>query len=313
MNRTITFGLAVIVTALAVAISLASAWGRASDLPNQILMAGISASVVLAVHLAPALLRSMPHLILWPFWTLCLAGALYAHASFITSAGADAAAARLASSPAAAARAEQRAAIAQALDSIKARPVTQIARQLSWTTDVARVASLRIELQEAQRADALRAQLVALSAGTAAAAASTTTDPVAERLAAVLGVTADSIGLAAAMLMALLIEMLGMFLWFAALSDRTQSEAHSESVQVQDHPVMQQVVQFNMQPAVQPVVHEVMQADAHQSVQFLSDDLSRLRAAVERGECQPTLTSIRAYMRCSQGRASELRRALTVQ
>lgn len=314
MNRTIAFGLAVTVTVLAVALSVASAWGRASSLPHQILLAGVSAFVVAGVHLAPALMRSVvPGIVLWPFWTLCLAGALYTHASFITAAGSDAAAARLASSPAAVARAEQRAAIEQALGSIRARPAGQLARQLSWSADATRVAALQIELQEAQRADSLRAQLVSLSAGTAAAAAGATSDPAAERLAVVLGVTAEVVGLAVAMLMALLLEVFGMLLWFVALSKKNRSPTHAEPVQPQPHPVMQQVVQFNMQPAVQPVVREVMQADDRQPVQIEADDLSRLRAAVERGECPPTLTGIRTFMRCGQGRAGELRRALLVQ
>lgn len=314
MNRKITYGLAVTATFLAVALSVASAWGRASCLPHQILLAGVSAFVVVSVHIAPAYMRSVvPGIVLWPFWTLCLAVALFMHASFITAAGSDAAAARLASSPAAAARADQRAAIEQALDGIKARPAGQIARQLSWSTDEKRVAALQIELQEAQRADTLRAQLVALSAGTAASAASATTDQVDKRLAAVLGITAESVALADAMLKALLLEFLGMLLWFVALSKKNPSPTHAEPVQPQSLPVMQQVVQFNMQPAVQSAVHEVMQADVHQPVQMQSDDLSRLRAAVERGDCAPTLTGIRTFMRCSQGRAGELRRALLVQ
>lgn len=317
LNRTLTFWMALSVTGLAVALAAASAWGRAYGLHQQIPIAGISVAVVVAVHMAPAFLRGMPKLVLWPFWTLCLAGALYMHASFMTSASSDAAAARLASSPSAAARAEQRAAIEQALSSIKARPAGQIARQLSWTTDTARVAALQIELQEAQRADALRAQLVMLAAGTAAAADTATVDLVSQRLAGLLGVTAEAVGLAYSVSMALLLELFGMMLWFVWSVSRTgavdSAVADTQVVQPHAAQVMQQLVQANVPAAVQHQMHPIMQADVHEPVQLVSDDLSRLRSAVQRGECQPTLTGIRTFMRCGQGRASELRRALNVQ
>lgn len=304
--------MAVAITSLAIALAAASAWGRAVGLHHQILLAGVSVTIVIAVHFAPALLRGMHKLVLWPFWSVCLAGAMYMHASFMTAASVDAAAERLASSPAAAARAEQRAAIEQALSSIKAKPAAQIARQLSWTTDSARIAALQIELQESQRADALRAQLVTLAAGTAAAAAGATADPVAERLASMLGVTADSVGLVVSLLFALLLEVLGMMLWCVALAGKPRADEGADLVMSQAAPVMQQVPQVNVQPAVQSAVHDVMHADSHEPVPPPSDDLSRLRAAIERGDCLPTLIGIRNFMRCGQSRASDLRRALAV-
>lgn len=313
LNRTLTFWMALSATGLAVALAAASAWGRSSGLHQQILLAGISVAVVIAVHVGPAFLRGVPKPVLWPFWTLCLAGALYAHASFMTVASSDAAAARLASSPSAAARAEQRAAIEQALSSIKARSAGQIARQLSWTTDPARASALQIELQEAQRADALRAQLVALAAGTAAAADTATVDLVSQRLADLLGVTAEAVGLAYSVSMALLLELFGMMLWFVWSSGRTGADASAvdvSQIMPTTAPIMQQVVQVNVPAVVHQPMQPVMQADVHEPVQLVSDDLSRLRAAIERGECGTTVADVRTFMRCSQDKARALRRAV---
>lgn len=312
LNRVLTISMAIAVTGLAVALAAASAWGRASGLHQKFLLSGISMAVVVSVHLAPALLRSIPPLVIWPFWCMCLVGAIYMHANFMIVAASDAALVRLASSPVAVARAEQRAAVEEALSSIRARPAGQIARQLSWTTHPARIAALEVELQEAQRADSLRAQLVTLAAGAAAAAAGATADPVAERLAGLVGVTANSMGLAASVLFAGLLEVLGMMLWFVSLADRKRLVADAEILPTQAAPIVQQVVQVNVQPPEQPSLNDVVHADAHEPAQVASDDLSLLRAAIERGECQSTLNSIRTFMRCGQSRASELRRALNV-
>ncbi len=302
--------MAIAVTGLAVVIAAASACGRASGLFHQVLVAGISVSAVIAVHMAPAFLRSMPKLVLWPFWSLCLAGAMYMHSSFMTTASSDAAAERLASSPAAIARAEQRAAIEHALSSIKARPATQIARQLSWATDPQRVAALQVELKEAQRADALRAQLVSLAAGTVAAASGATADPVAQHLASMLGVAAESLGLAAALLMALLLELFGMMLWYVGLSNRKRSVDHADIAQPQATPIMQKVVQVNLPPTTQASMQDVVHPNVHDPVQLVADDLSRLSAAIERDECGKTVADIRRYLRCSQDKARNLRRAI---
>lgn len=318
---TVTTAAAVAVTGLAVELAIAGASSRAANAHAVNLVGYMSVAVILAVHLAPALLRSVPRAVLWPTWALCLAGALYAHASFLAAASRDAAAAQLASSPAAAAAAQQRADIERSLDNIKARPTAQISRQLSWATDPVRAAALQVELQEARRADVLRDRLIALSVDTAAAAASATSDPLGSAVAGILGVSSDAVTLTISLLLAFLIELIGMLLWREVFTGVSKPNQAPESAMIPAptaapkaeavvQPVMQQVVQFNMQPPVQPVVHEVMQADDSQRLQIESDDKSRLRAAIERGECGTTVADVRTFFRCSQDKARALRRAV---
>jgi hypothetical protein len=332
MHRTITTIAAVSFTGLAVGLAVASAGTRAASPHATVLLAGLSVAVVLAVHLSPALLRSVPRLVLWPVWTAALVGALWAHASFLASTAADAGDARQASSPAAAARADERAEIERAISEIKARPAATIARQLSWTTDPQRAAALQVELAEARRADDLRQQLIALAGAATAAATAAAADPLTAHLADAFGVTPDAVQLAAALLLAVLLEVIGMLLWREALSSK--KDAHPDQPALHPTapaaaPQAQAAVQAGMQQIVQISVHQPapaaaqhVQHDAPELVQTVdqqtapllsdagSDDVARLRAAVVRGECLPTVTGIRQYLRCGQVRARELRRAL---
>lgn len=328
MYRPILVLSALSVTGLAVGLAIASALARAPAGHAAVLLAGLSAAIVLSVHLSPALLRSVPRLVLWPVWVFCLCGALWAHAAFFVAAASDAGAARLASSPAAAAATQRRADLQQAIDSIKARQSATILRQLSWTTDPARTLALQAELQDAQRRQALQDQLLALSAAASAAAATAIADPVSVGLASALGVSADTVQLTAGLLLALLIEVIGMLLWREVLIAHGRSitnaepftqPAHAAAPQAQA--AVQQIVQVTVQqpaPAAAQPVHadapELAQPDVRQAAPLLSDapfdDVSRLRAAIRAGQCVPTVQGIRTYLRCSQVKARELRRAL---
>lgn len=315
-QQTITTAAALAVTGLAVSLAVASASSRAASSHAVLLLAALSVAVVLAAHLVPALLPSVPRLVLWPTWALCLAGSLYAHAGFLAAAGRDAAAAQLASSPAAAAAARQRADIERALGSIKVRPTAQISRQLSWTTDQSRAAALHLELAEARRADALRDQLIVLSAGTAAAAASATSDPVAGTLAGLLGVSPDAVTLAVSLLLALLIEVIGMLLWrevFVASGKLDQPHDSNATLAPTSAPQAQaavhQVLQVNVNSTPQPAVQNVQQIE---QIPMLFDEreLDNLRRAISRGDCSKTVASIRTYLACSSSKARSIRRAV---
>lgn len=314
-------------TGLAVQLAIAGASSRAATAHSIDLVGYMSVAVVLAVHLAPALLRSLPKSVLWPTWALCLAGAMYAHASFLTAASSDAAAAQLASSPAAAAAAQQRADIERSLSSIKARPTAQISRQLSGTKDPVRASALQVELADAQRADKLRDQLIALSAGAAAAAAAASSDPVAGTLARAMGVSAEAVALSVSLLLALLLEVIGMLLWREIFFATRHPDQQPDSIptpapiaapqaQAVVQTGMHQIVQFNLHqpvPAAVQQAHENDQPAAQLIDNAPADDVSHLRAAIERGLCQPTVASIRSYMGCGTSKATALRRALSVQ
>lgn len=66
MKDIITRFFAVIVTGLAVSMAVVSAWHRAGADVDRWLLAGLSAVIVLAVHLLPALLGHLSRLVVWP-------------------------------------------------------------------------------------------------------------------------------------------------------------------------------------------------------------------------------------------------------
>jgi hypothetical protein len=315
MRKYMTIVLAVVITSTAVTMAVASAVGRAAEKHDQLLLAAISVAIVLAVHLLPALLRSRSGLVVWPVWALCLFAALWGHAGFFANAGQTAAENRQADGVEARALAARRQAIGQALEGIKARPPATIANQLARITDPGRRAALEIELSEAKRAADLRDELVSLEAGNADMAG-TAADPVTSTLSRVSGLGVDAITLAVSLLLAVLLEVLGMLLWMEALADRGFQGVEPDTVQS-----LQDVITVNVHQtapsaaqAVQSDVPELVQTDIRQPVTFIADtprdDVSKLRSAVRSGVCIPTVQGIRQYMRCGQVKARELRRAL---
>lgn len=292
MQKAITIASAIACTAISIAIAATGAADRAHGITSHVLLAALSIAIVIIVHLAPALLKSLPAMAMWAFWSICLLAALYTHASFFSKASFDAAVARAASSPAAAARAAQRKAIEHDLDQIKARPISQIARQLSWTTDPSRATALEIELTQARRAEDLRRQLIDLAAADAAEIRDRRGDRVTQQIADLLGVSVDYVQLAVSITLAFLLEISGALLWREVFAHAPGPGACDQPQQPQ-----QQIVHVNVN------VHESDRAS----------DLDRLRAAVGRGDCRPTIASIRSYLRCSQQKAIQMRTALLSQ
>lgn len=280
MKRAMLLTFAAGVTAAALAMATASAWQRAETTLDRWLLASVSCAIVLAVHLLPALLRRT--FVMWTVWTLCLAGALWSHSTFLASAWQGAAEARSATSAQARNIEERRAQIEANLAAIKARPAGQIARQLSWTKSEEQASALRIELEEAQRATRLRDDLLAL---TVTREVTAVTDPLLARVTAVTGVPAAAISLAVSVGQAVLVEVLGMLLWLGAL--------------------------VTSRPARQPEQNGTNETQLVELMPAaLPSDLERLRAAVERGQCALRVADIRAYLKVGTKRAQALRREL---
>lgn len=201
MKAAITRAFAFVVTGLAVSMAVASAWQRAGAEADRWLLAGLSAVIVLAVHLMPALLGRLSRLVVWPVWCLCFLAALWGHIWFFANASHGAAEGRAASS-----------AQARALGSfVRARiPATVAALRALFSAS----AALEIELTEGKRANELRAQLVALSGQEAAAV---TADPVVSGLTEITGLPVAALNVWAGVLIAMLLEVLGSLLWLAAV------------------------------------------------------------------------------------------------
>ena len=290
-------------SAVAALMAVAAALQRAAGGLELALMAALGVAVVLAVHLLPALLRNQKRAIVWPVWSLAFACALWSHATFFSSSINDAARARFEVSGEAAALAQKRADIESELATIKARPISQIARQIALSKSPEMVEALRIELREAERAQALRESLRdslshANSHGESRVTPSllpVTFDPLTQAFASVLGVPAQTIILTVSVATAALIELAGMLLWSAALKPSAIAPRAAFAV-VPPSPQIQP--QNEPQPA-EPV------EDLDQP-----DELANLRAAVADGRCPPTVSGIRLFVGCSQNKAAQLRKQL---
>ncbi len=215
MKDIITRFFAVIVTGLAVSMAVVSAWNRAGADVDRLLLAGLSAVIVLAVHLLPALLGRLSRLVVWPVWCLCFLAALWGHIWFFANASHGAAESRAATSAKAQAIQEQRAAIGAELAANKARSAATVAGILARTKDPKARVSLEIELEQGRRANDLRARLVGLTDQEAAGAE---VDPVVARVTAVTGLPIEALNTWSGVVIAMLLEVLGSLLWVAALA-----------------------------------------------------------------------------------------------
>lgn len=295
--RTITILAALLVSALAVALAWASAMQRATIQHDQLLLAALSVVVVLSVHLLPALLRGRHPLVLWPTWLLCLCLAGFGHASWFYLAGQSAAESREAGSSAVVAAARERAAIEQALGSIKARPVSVVAAQLARTTDPDRREALALELAEARRYAGLRDRLIVLSRNAPSTGPEQPGTPEVQPGT----VTSTGVTLVMSVVAALLLEVLGALLWSAALAGDDDAACPAQARAEPGQAVVQQVVNV-----LAPIMARPVLVDGSHVV----DELADLRAAIARGECRESVRGIRDYMSCGMDRAAHLRRQL---
>lgn len=294
-------------TAVACLMACAAALQRAAGGLELALMVALSVAVVLAVHLLPALLTNQKRVIVWPVWALAFACALWSHATFFAGSVESAARARFEASGEAAALAQKRADIESELATIKARPIAQIARQIAYTQSPEMLNALRIELREAERAQALRESLRdsgshANSHGESRVTTPVTPpllpvtfDPLTQALASVLAVPAQAIIFIVSVATSALIELAGMLLWSAALKPAASTPRAAFAVV----PAAPQIQPQNEPQPAEPV------EDLDQP-----DELANLRAAVADGRCPPTVSGIRLFVGCSQTKAAQLRKQL---
>ena len=296
MKTRLTMAFAVVVTVLAVAMAIASAWQRADSLPNKLLMSCISAALVLAVHFLPALLAGASgwavRLMVWPVWVLCFAAAMWGHAWFFTAAGHGAGEARAISSAQTQAVQEQRQTLEAALRSNRARSAATVAGLLAREEDQARRAALEIELVEAKRKNEIQDRLVTLANQSSETAA---VDPVMARVAAVTGLPVEAMGLAVNVAMAVLLEVLGVLLWLSLTAAPARRVEPPFKAQAQTRPP---AAPQRVDPSPVPPNRDA------------PGDIDRLRAGIESGQCTFNVPAIRKFLSCSQEHAEAMHRAL---
>lgn len=297
-------------TIVAVGLSVAGAWQRAGLPLERALFAAIAVLLTVSAHVLPALCRGGSGGAVragWVLWGACLISVCSGHLAFFTAAERHAGALRVADLPPVS--------TFDRTAGIVARPLTQVAADRARVTaDAERLrvvvtrcpdclaqrarllglegqaAALKTEEDEARRRIALQSETVAATVLQRAAESTAAVDPVASRVAALVGLTPDAIALALAGLSAATLELVGGLLWWryravTAYSNAPVTVPEASIVPVPETPDT---------PTVAPPAHEP----------------NALADAVRRGELRPTVAGIRKFLGCSQTRATEVRRRL---
>lgn len=218
---TITRLLALFVTLTAMAMAAVAAWDRGGNAIDRALLVALSVAICAGTHLIPALSKRN---LAWLLWAGCLLGTTYSHLTFFTHASLRAGDVRAQHSAKVVGTGEQIDAAREALAGITARPVAAIAAELVTTQGRRERSALRVELTEAQRAAALRDELVRLTGTATEAEVAASGDPVTARLAVVTGSSEAGIALFIGLGFSILLELVGALLWVEAL--RQPSGAH---------------------------------------------------------------------------------------
>lgn len=305
MNTIILRALAGVTTLTAVSMSAVSALDRGGSLADKVLLVALSVVVCLGAHMLLALSRR--HLA-WVIWIGCLALALLQHITFFTHASLRAGQARVDASTYVSDIAQQEQALTDALATISARPITNVAAELAVNKAAAQRRALIAEFSEAQRAARLRDELVTLRATATTAKVTQSHDPVTLRLAAVSGEGEADVGLGIALVFAVILELTGALLWLECLQPVVVSALPvanpPEPAATADESPSADVT-FPVTPESSPLAPDIAPAPLLQPT-----EAQELNQAVAAGLCKPTVAGIRAYKNCGQARAIELRREL---
>lgn len=287
MNPKVIRILAVLATLTACLMAIVAAINRGGTVIEQVLLVLMSVMMVLAVHFLPAISRRFST---WLLWTGCFSCAVFGHLTFLTHSSLNAVETKVLQSAQMSALQNQIAVTRESLNAISARPLAVVAAELAQTDNWKMRTALRSELEQARHAEALRDDLVRLSAAQTAVVTSSG-DPVISRIATVTGFSDAVISVTIGMLFSVILELTGTLLWFEAL--KKPAPAENQPVTVVTTDVTTAVTTHH--------VTRVTEVTAH---------LAKLKTAVDTGACRPTVAAIRAYLNCSQDKAINLRREL---
>lgn len=268
----ITWIFACVVTITALGMAAVAGWDRGGNEIDRALLVASSMSICVGAHLVPALSR---HRGAWILWGVCLIGTVYGHVTFFVNSNIRAGLAREQTSIQVAGTEKQLYAVREALSKIRARPVTEVAAELSLESKWKKRRALSLELSEAERAAHLRDEMVRLSAIASEALVTAAENPVTSKVAGVTGSNADSTELLIAIGASVILELLGALLWWEILMRNSSPQRQSGYPQISNDPI------------------------------------GELRDAISNGRCKPTVAEIRAFLGCGQAKAMELRRQLT--
>ncbi|WP_331935142.1 hypothetical protein [Cupriavidus taiwanensis] len=279
----------------------------------------IGVVLVACTHLLPALARELPPAVrvaATVLWAACLFTTSYGHLTFFLLAQRHAGDLRVAALPVTESQPGRSLTVvmAQRAD-VTARLAAANAQRCNGncpTLEGRRVAmAATLEALEAEAGDIRRGQVAqdrALERHDAVAA-----DPVTVRLAALLGSRTTQVELLSGLMFATVLEGVACLLWTVTLRQRLQSATVPPTV-----PPGASASNPSVSPSHEPEScsrESVTNAVTPQPFPGLShvrneDDLTILRQAIAVGVLRPTVAGIRQHLRCSQAKASALRRQL---
>ncbi|WP_131753371.1 hypothetical protein [Burkholderia vietnamiensis] len=312
--------LAALATGTAICMSVLAGWQRGGWLTERLVWVATGIVLVVGAHLLPALardasisIRSIGALI----WGACLVTACYGHVTFFLLAQQHAGDRRVAfvtgDLPPAPERGltvvmMERATVVRELVSVSQRSclracTSRNARRMALQ---ARLDALDAEASDVRHIEAQRDRVTGL-------ADSRRADPITSRLAASIGTTVERVDLLSGVLFAGVLEGAACLLWTIALRPSPIKLCVPSAT-----PPDSAVVAHSHVPATtgdDPVIHGDRTAEAVQLVPSLvtnatDDEITRLARDVAAGHVRPTVGDIRRHLRCSQTRASALRRQL---
>jgi hypothetical protein len=209
------FFLAVISTTISIIMVVTTAILRGSNATERTILALLSILICLSAHTLPALSRRP---IAWVLWGACFVGTLFSHLSFFANAQDHAGEFRSETSVQVSNSTQQIEATKQALSHITARSVATVARELAYARSNKRRAALSEELDEAKRSERLQDALLTAMESDKSTRNNAATDPLLTLLSRYSGANANGISLLIGMALALILEMLGVFLWYELLA-----------------------------------------------------------------------------------------------
>ncbi|MFM0042152.1 hypothetical protein [Paraburkholderia sediminicola] len=297
MTRRPALVLAVVATSTAVGMSIVAGWQRGGWITERLVWVAIGVVLVAGAHLLPALCRPTPVPVRCAgtvLWLACMATACYGHATFFLLAQQHAGGLRVASVVAAPILPhrsltivmDERANVVSRLATLRSR---RCVRDCPLMDGRRATLTAHLDALDAEAAEVRRAQVEADRV--VGQRDSAMTDPVTTGLARVTGMTAPQLELLAGLAFALVLECLACLLWWIALGP------HELLATVTNDPDASDGV------LVDP-------SDSLATVTEPETEVTKLARDIEAGLARPTVADIRRHLRCSQAKATTLRRQL---
>ena len=293
--------LALTVTGTAVLMAIISAMGRATGF-DQALLITISVVIVLLAHLIPALPnRSIFSLGVWAF---CILITVYGHASFYVSMTHRYADAKVAESPEMVTLNLRITDLGNEINSIVARPITVVTKELSITTNYRARSALRSEVSEANRLITLQQQRDTLKNEVVTMTVTEGNDGLVTSISNEFGVTRQSVILAMGLVMSFLIEAAGVLLWCEYFRLKPTAQPVKKMIAEKitrpvDEPIKPLAQAQNDEAASEPERKEIDPDEV---------TVKEILKAISEDKCKATVASVRNFLGCRMDRAMELTR-----